>query len=517
MAITEEKALIKIASGTSGAQIRYTINGEDPTESDTLYTSSGVELDYGDVLRARAFKSGSMPSATSCYKNGFHNVTFEKVSDLDFLWNGTYESSSYSYKGYEDSYDYIHKFVCLNGIYFVLGYNFCVNYQSSDVSSTGSNTRTYNHKTFIKYSSDLKTWKDMEIPEIRQQYNNYWYFYVPVDITYFNNKYVVVGRYYATSVKPSSNSVYIDSDDFRLTTFSNSRYNNEYNLSNGNYMLIYDNIESTPLEYSMNNETLNCNINNYGWDSGFQFINTNKRLLMVGRSGNNITTIYTEDLLEFKSIISSSSDSTAPDSTYDNPYFYSDVLYANGKYYTIISWFYQGSSYHALLAESYDLKTWNNIGSPLNGSGSLVCKDSFIVNGHIYFTVDNNTDLYKCSVTNTGSFVERISMGSYYTVRFPYEDSIISFFDTNSTGQNITPLIFNTNTKQKITATGPYEIINNSIYYYDTSKSFLISKNEEENQFYCILYMQGTYTTSGATLEDSWPYCRYSVFKINID
>ena len=79
MAITEEKALIKIASGTSGAQIRYTINGEDPAESDTLYTSSGVELDYGDVLRARAFKSGSMPSNVGIYNNFIPNILILKL------------------------------------------------------------------------------------------------------------------------------------------------------------------------------------------------------------------------------------------------------------------------------------------------------------------------------------------------------------------------------------------------------------------------------------------------------
>lgn len=53
---------VTIRTTTSGAQIRYTLDGTDPTSSSRLY-SSPVKLSSSTTLRARAFKSGMTMSA----------------------------------------------------------------------------------------------------------------------------------------------------------------------------------------------------------------------------------------------------------------------------------------------------------------------------------------------------------------------------------------------------------------------------------------------------------------------
>ena len=509
MAITEEKALIKIASETSGAQIRYTINGEDPTESDTLYTSSGVELDYGDVLRAKAFKSGSMPSATSCYKNGFHNVTFEKVSDLDFLWNGTYKGSSYSYKGYDDSNDYIHKFLYLNGTYFIIGF---------DSQTLSQNGATYNSKTFIKYSNDLKTWQDMKLPTTRQQYNNYWYRYIPMDIIFFNNKYVVIGTYEHSSYNPETYSS--NKPSFDLQSFSSSLYSNtEFSLYNGNYMLIYDNVSSTPIEYAMNDETLGCNINGKGGSYLEQLLIVNDRLYIITAGSSTLCVIYTKDLDQYTSF-----SGVIPFLNSSNNSFrqLSQILYKNGKYWLATAEYYRSNSnnnyyYNVVAKYSYDLKTWTTdsagIFSSSSGTSSVIplISNSFTINDSIYFNEENGNDLYQIQINNTSvAFRSRQVLGYFY---FPFEDSII--YGSRSDSSTLLNLL-NLNSNVTTTSSSPYEIINsNSVFYYIKDNMPLLKTDEA---MYCILYIRGSYnSTAGATLEGSWPYNKYSVFKINID
>ena len=53
---------VEITCATSGATIRYTLNGTDPTESSTVYTGPIIVSDNTEI-RARAWKSGMNPSA----------------------------------------------------------------------------------------------------------------------------------------------------------------------------------------------------------------------------------------------------------------------------------------------------------------------------------------------------------------------------------------------------------------------------------------------------------------------
>ena len=52
---------VTISCATDGAEIRYTTDGSDPTESSALYTGA-ITLSDDAVLKARAWKSGMNPS-----------------------------------------------------------------------------------------------------------------------------------------------------------------------------------------------------------------------------------------------------------------------------------------------------------------------------------------------------------------------------------------------------------------------------------------------------------------------
>ena len=53
----EDAQIVSISSATSGATIRYTTDGNDPTSSSTAY-SSPINISSSTTLKARAFKSG---------------------------------------------------------------------------------------------------------------------------------------------------------------------------------------------------------------------------------------------------------------------------------------------------------------------------------------------------------------------------------------------------------------------------------------------------------------------------
>jgi len=55
--------IISITSATQNAEIRYTTNGSEPTESSSLY-SSPITYNFSKALRVKAFKSGWIPSKT---------------------------------------------------------------------------------------------------------------------------------------------------------------------------------------------------------------------------------------------------------------------------------------------------------------------------------------------------------------------------------------------------------------------------------------------------------------------
>lgn len=62
--VKEEGKKIKLSCATTGATIRYTLDGSEPTEKSLKFIpdSSYVKLDSTRVIRARAFKSGKLPS-----------------------------------------------------------------------------------------------------------------------------------------------------------------------------------------------------------------------------------------------------------------------------------------------------------------------------------------------------------------------------------------------------------------------------------------------------------------------
>jgi hypothetical protein len=66
-----ESVTVNASTTTSGATIRYTTNGSDPTESSPEFPSAGVNLTETTTLKARAYLSGNSSSVTS----GTYEVT----------------------------------------------------------------------------------------------------------------------------------------------------------------------------------------------------------------------------------------------------------------------------------------------------------------------------------------------------------------------------------------------------------------------------------------------------------
>jgi hypothetical protein len=103
----QRSELVSISDTTPGAQIRYTLDGTDPTTSSTLYTGPFTLNDSANV-RARAFATGLIPSApaqaqftigspgagdglSATYFSAIDltGSTFQRVDPtVDFDWNG---------------------------------------------------------------------------------------------------------------------------------------------------------------------------------------------------------------------------------------------------------------------------------------------------------------------------------------------------------------------------------------------------------------------------------------------
>ena len=92
---------ITLSHAVPGAEIRYTLDGSDPTGSSPLYTTPLTRNGVYQVVRARAFESNKWPSwpTTSSYFGNVSSevVTFSLVTDPDNLWDpniGIYENFS---------------------------------------------------------------------------------------------------------------------------------------------------------------------------------------------------------------------------------------------------------------------------------------------------------------------------------------------------------------------------------------------------------------------------------------
>ena len=78
---------LTISSSVSGATIRYTLDGTDPTSSSTAY-SSALQISSTCTIKARVFKSGYLESDVA-------EITFNKLSPTgDLILNGGFEQNT---------------------------------------------------------------------------------------------------------------------------------------------------------------------------------------------------------------------------------------------------------------------------------------------------------------------------------------------------------------------------------------------------------------------------------------
>jgi len=71
----DSRLKVKVTTSTSGAKVRYTTNGSQPTASSPEVPSSGIELGATTTIKARAFKSGLKDSDVA-------SATYRKVEKI---------------------------------------------------------------------------------------------------------------------------------------------------------------------------------------------------------------------------------------------------------------------------------------------------------------------------------------------------------------------------------------------------------------------------------------------------
>lgn len=67
---------VYLSSATPGAQIRYTVNGSPPTETNSLLYTGAILMDHTTILRAAAFKTNNLPSTIDTQTYLFLNDVF---------------------------------------------------------------------------------------------------------------------------------------------------------------------------------------------------------------------------------------------------------------------------------------------------------------------------------------------------------------------------------------------------------------------------------------------------------
>jgi len=85
---------VSISCATSGATIRYTTNGSEPTESSSQYTAP-INVSGNTTLKARAFRSGWTASETSSAAYTINPTVFVYVPGGTFTMGGTTGSVDY--------------------------------------------------------------------------------------------------------------------------------------------------------------------------------------------------------------------------------------------------------------------------------------------------------------------------------------------------------------------------------------------------------------------------------------
>ena len=87
-----------------GSAIRYTLNGDDPDSTSTLYNGNPIQVFYSGVLKAKAFSLTELPSATavSSYLFGISHVTpiLSVVTDQENLYgpNGIFSNWEFDWE-----------------------------------------------------------------------------------------------------------------------------------------------------------------------------------------------------------------------------------------------------------------------------------------------------------------------------------------------------------------------------------------------------------------------------------
>lgn len=95
-------------TNSPGAQVYYTIDGSEPTLSSTLYTGAAIPVFYSQVLKARVFQAGILPSpiTTASYLLGISHVTpiLSLVTDPDNLIGPTGIFDNWMFDWQKDAY-----------------------------------------------------------------------------------------------------------------------------------------------------------------------------------------------------------------------------------------------------------------------------------------------------------------------------------------------------------------------------------------------------------------------------